>query len=784
MKKFNSNLPAVQETYRVGHSNIGQPGPTIDAEYEPQPAHLPLAHYLWILRRHGWKIAAFIAGVVLATLVVSLRLTPIYESTTTIDIDRQMPTGVLGQEALQNATNDADQFLATQVKLIQSDSVVRPVVDKYKLREVEKDALEEAIDKSATSLEAPVVLKNLKVTRPPNTYLLLVSYRSPNRQLAADVANEIALSYLAHTYKIRYKATASLSDFMERQLEELKAQMEKSSAALNQFERELNVINPEEKTSILSARLLQLNEEYTRAQADRVKKEAAYSSIKDGTLAAAQVSTQGEALKKLTENLNDAEEHFAEAKNHFGVNHPEYKKAQMKVQELESQIEATKRSIGQRIEIEYREAGNREGMLESAVKDTKAEFDRLNARSFEYQTLKREAESDKKLYEELVRKIKEAGINASFQNSSIRVADTARPGLKPVFPKTWLNLVLAFLFATLFGVGAAVLSDVLDNTIRDPDQVARLLNCDVIGSLPAVKDWRRRLSPIQATSGGAPLVNGAGINGVNGNGATGNGKNGHATHGTTSGATPGTGKTHGTTYEKASLAPVADQDQILSNYEEAIRTLRNSILLTDFDRQLKSVLLTSASPSEGKSTVAAHLAATHASQHKRTLLIDGDLRRPSVHRLYQVPNSVGLANVLLEQISWRDAVIRMDAPKGLDILPAGPSTRRASDLMGMGLAQLIEEATREYDLVVLDAPPLLGFAEPLQMATAVDGVIVVARAGDTSRKALGSVIATLARLRANLVGVVLNEVHRQVSAGYYYYYGHYSKYYGRAHDVR
>ncbi len=133
--------------------------------------------------------------------------------------------------------------------------------------------------------------------------------------------------------------------------------------------------------------------------------------------------------------------------------------------------------------------------------------------------------------------------------------------------------------------------------------------------------------------------------------------------------------------------------------------------------------------------------------------------------------------MLLQQISWRDAVIRMDNPKGLDILPAGPSTRRASDLMGMGLAELIEEAGRDYDLVVLDAPPLLGFAEPLQMATAVDGVVVVARAGDTSRKALGAVISTLLRLRANLVGVVLNEVHREVSAGYYYYYGHYSKYY-------
>ncbi len=741
-----NNTPVLPEYRAIASPNT----PVLDAEYEPQAAHVPLSHYLWILRRHGWKIAGFVVAVVLSTLIVSLRLTPIYESTTTVDVDRQMPTGVLGPEAMQNATNDADQFLATQVKLIQSDSVLRPVVDKYKLRDVEKDALEEAIDKSATSIEAPVVLKHLKVTRPPNTYLLLISYRSANRQLAADVANEIALSYLAHTYRIRYKATAGLSEFMERQLEELHAKMEKSSAALVQFERELNVINPEEKTNITSARLLQLNTEYTNAQADRVKKEAAYASVKDGTLAAAQVSTQGEALKKLTESLNDAEQKFAEAKNHFGINHPEFKKSQSRVQELQTEVAATRASIAQRVEIEFHESANREKMLEAAVQETKAEFDRLNSRSFEYQTLKREAEGDKKLYEELIRKIKEAGINASFQNSMIRVADPARPGLKPVFPITWLNVLLAFLFAAFFGVGAAVLNDVLDNTIRDPDQVARWMNTDVIGSLPAVKDWRRRLSPIHHAAGSV---------------------NGH---------TPKIGGPNALALVHVNGKAVADPaEQALSNYEEAIRTLRNSILLTDFERRLRSVLLTSASPSEGKSTVAAHLAATHASQHKRTLLIDGDLRRPSVHRLFQVPNTIGLSNVLMKELSWQDAVVTMDEPHGLHILPAGPSTRRASDLIGMGLAELIEEATREYDLVVLDAPPLLGFAEPLQMATAVDGVIVVARAGDTSRKALSSVITTLARLRANLVGVVLNEVHREVSAGYYYYYGHYSKYYGR-----
>jgi len=740
MKQLESNLPAVQPATPL----------IVDADYESAQAHVPLSHYLWILRRHGWKMLGFVALVLLSTVVVSLRLTPIYESTATIDIDRRMPTGVLGEESTQSVNNDADQFLATQVKLIQSDSVLRPVVDKFKLREVEPDALEEAVDTSDTSREAPVELKPLKVTRPPNTYILQISYRSQHRQLAADVANAIAQSYLAHSYEIRYKATASLSEFMERQLEELKAKMEKSSAALAQFERELNLINPEEKTSILTARLLELNSEYTKAEADRVRKEAAFNSVQNGSLAAAQASNQGEALKKLTEDLGEAQQKFAEGKTTYGANHPEYKKLQSRVTELEGQLDAARKNVGRRAEVEYYEAADRESQLANAVKGAKAEYDGLNARSFEYQTLKGGAESDKKLYEELVRRIREAGINASFQNSSIRVADPARPGLRPVFPKMWLNVLLAFLFATFFSVGAAVLSDVLDNTIRDPDQVVRLMNADVIGSLPAVKDWRRHLNPISATgiAGTAPprqLMNG--------------------------------------NLDSGGLAPAGVKggettDQELSTYEEAIRTLRNSILLTDFDRRLRSILLTSASPSEGKSTVAAHLAATHANQHKRTLLIDGDLRRPSVHRLYQVPNSVGLSNVLLQQISWRDAVIRMQTPANLDILPAGPSTRRASDLIGMGLAELIDEATRDYDLVVLDAPPLLGFAEPLQMATAVDGVIVVARAGDTSRKALSTVVATLARLRANLVGVVLNEVHHKVSSGYYYYYyNRYHKYY-------
>src|SRR5450759_171293 len=297
----------------------------ISRDGDPQAPGVPVSHYIWLVRRHRWRILLFVTACVAATVIVSSRMTPVYEATATVDIDREVPTGIVGQESRRNGLSDSDQFLATQISLIESDSVLRPVADQYNLREVERDAGEEDAGDTSRSHDAPVVLKQLKVARPPNTYLLKISYRSTEPALAAQVANAVAQSYLERTYDIRFRSSASLSSFMEKQLEELKAKMERSSAALAQFERELNVINPEEKTSILSARLLLLNTEYTNAQTDRLRKESAWKSVQSGTLESAQVSTQGENLKTLSAKLDEARQKFAETRTHFGPNHPEYR---------------------------------------------------------------------------------------------------------------------------------------------------------------------------------------------------------------------------------------------------------------------------------------------------------------------------------------------------------------------------------------------------------------------------------------------------------------------------
>jgi polysaccharide biosynthesis transport protein len=706
---------------------------------EHESGAMPLSHYLWIIRRQSWKILMFVAGCMVATYIVSARLQPIYEGTATINITGQSETGVIGDEAKSSpsSSQESDQYLATQVKLIQSDAVLRPVARQFGLLDKENQLGGLTPAQAKLKEASPTVLKRLKVIRPPNTFLIRIAYRSPDRNLAADAANAIARSYLSHIYRIQIDSSTSAANFMEKHLDELKAKMERSGQALAQFERELNVVNPEQKTSIISARLLQLNTEYTNAQADRVKKEAIYNATKSGDLAAAQISGQGGDLDRLQDKINDAQERFAAIKASKGLNHPEYIRARSELDELLTQYQRVRSEINRRIEVDYQQALNREQILQKAVSETKAEFDQINSRSFDYQRLKDEADADKKLYEELVTKIREAGINAGFESRNIAIADEARPSSFPVFPNTMLNLLVAALLAAFLGITTVILMDTLDITVRDPELVSRLFQTDLIGTIPLVRDAKSLLPSASDTVASSEAI------------------------ASTTGAS-------------------ALKERALSGYEEAIRMVRNSILLADFDRHLRSILFTSATPGEGKTTTALHFALSHAAQGKKTLLIDADLRRPTLHRKLGISRTTGLSNVLTGECTWREALAEIAQNPNLDFLPSGPPSRRAADLVGPGVADVLEEASREYDLIIIDAPPLLGFAELMQLAITADGVVVVALAGETDRKAIASVVQILRQLRANVLGLVLNRASKENTGGYYYYqyssYG-YSKYY-------
>jgi capsular exopolysaccharide synthesis family protein len=334
-----------------------------------------------------------------------------------------------------------------------------------------------------------------------------------------------------------------------------------------------------------------------------------------------------------------------------------------------------------------------------------------------------------------MRKIHESGINSTFQNSSIRLADVARPELKPVFPDIRLNALLALLFATLIGVGAAVLLDVMDNTVRDPEMIQRELKIEVLGSLPIVKSWRGKVLPVSN----------------NGNGSKGAG---------------------------TALAKAGSNNGQRAAFEEAVRTLRESVLLSDLDHRPRSLLITSATPREGKTTCAVYLALANSQQKRKTLLIDADLRRPGVHMYFGLHNQEGLRDAVTAGVDWHTLLQQNEDHPDLDILVAGKSSLQAAYRVGKVIEKIVAEAVAVYDLVIIDSPPLLGFAEPLQMAAVADGVVMLTHAGQTNRNAVRNALATLRRLKANVVGLVLNEVRQDMSERYYYY-GYYGKYYSK-----
>ena len=672
--------------------------------------------------RHWWKLLLFVTVCVLGTAIVSSRMTPVYESAATIDIDPRVPSRILGTEAAEYPASDVDQLLATQVSLIQSDAVVRPVVERFAPRLAALESKQRTREAYELPGESPAELSAMRVRRLPNTYLLQISYRSSDPNLAADVANAVANSFISRTYETRYRAAENLSGFMEKQLQELKSKMERSNAALVRFQRDLNVLNPEEKTNILQARLLQLNAEYTKAQAARVEKETAFRSTRGGSLESVQASAQGEILRRLAQRLDEAEEEFAMVKVHYGVNHPKYRRASAQIAQLHSQLEAARQNVARSVEIEYQEAAGREEMLKSSVAQAKAEMDAINARSFEYESLKREADADKKLYDELTIRIKEAGINAGFQNSAIRLADFARPASHPVSPKPLLNAFLALVLSTLLAAGACMTAGSVDDRVREPQQ-ASALGVEVLGTLPVVRSWQRS-KPTGLADGRLSL---------------------------------------------AVIPKDADPVAIISanrtpdaaDFDEAIRVLQNSIFLSRRDKPLRSIMVSSPFPKEGKTTIAAHFAIVNAQQKRRTLLIDADLRRPAVGNLVRLRPGAGIAHALLNGRHWRDQITRETGIPDLDVLGAGTPSFIAANLIGQHLHELLEDVREEYSLIVVDAPPMLGFHEPLQMATAVDGVLLVAQAGGTNMETLGSAMAVLKRVHANVIGMVLNKVDRR-----------------------
>jgi succinoglycan biosynthesis transport protein ExoP len=720
---------------------------------------LPLRHYAWLLRRGIWKIVVAVLVSTALALLYCVSVTPVYEATSRITIDPRLPSAVVGQDSEPADASDVDQVINTEMQIVQSDAVLRPVAEQFKLLATNGGAdagsvrppyharfrsAIEALKRFArhdtaqeAAADAPIVLSDLIVTHPPNSLLIDISYRSADPHKAALVANAVAQSYITFTMETRAQSSMVLSAFMEKQIDELKRNMDDSSLALAGYEQKLGVINPDEKTSILAAHILQLQNESTEAQNDRILKETEYRALQGSTptsssAAALDISQQSAQLMQQEGLMREAEEKLAVARTTYGPNYPEYKRAANDLAAVTTQYQQMRSEASNRIQVAYQEALNREALLRESLAAAKNESDRLNATSAQYEELKREAEANRNLYDELFRRIKEAGVNAGFQGSSIRFANEARPPLLPVLPERRMIISAAFVISLLGSLLVLVVTDMIDNTLRDPEQARRLTGYNVMGILPRVKCFPARRQTVALECAGDNRTPEPPPN------------------------------------RRGSLNRNFLESQDL--YCESISILLRSILQNR--PAPRSLLITSAGPGDGKSSCAAHLALAHANLGKRTLLIDADLRIPYQHTFFHLSNDTGLAKSIASNLPLESIRQRVDGFPLFDVVVAGPSMRRYFTHVGDRVAELLQQAANEYDLVIIDSPPVVGLSEPVDIACAADGVLIVGHATRTTRQAIAEVDATLRRVHANVIGVVLNHVRLDMTQCY----SHYSTY--------
>jgi polysaccharide biosynthesis transport protein len=676
---------------------------------DPAESQRPLTFYAGILRRHFLTIT-LLSIVLTALVVLGCSLLPaISTGSAVIAIDRQASPETVGDNRLLS-TGD-DQFMATQQSLLQADTILRPVAERYDLLRREHQFRHYLFwyytpEKQRAIRNAPIVLKHLKIEREPNTYLLTITYRDQQPQLAADVANGIADSYLRNIFDTRVKEAGRLTSSMEQQLIDLKDKMQSTHGALMVYQRNLDTADPEQKTSVLVARLQALNTESSAAEADRIAKEAVYREARDGTLPEVEVSGQSSDLTKDVEKLQVAKANLALVGATFGDQHPEYKKAAAQVEQARLALDESRGNVATRIGVDYRQTLVRERMLSEAVRETKQQVDDLTSQSFDYLQLKHEAEAAEKVYEDLFAKIKQSGINSELQNNIVRLADSARPAAKPIFPN-WLTIVGLSMAFFVFAFSAYVIwAELTDVTAKEPEVVEAALGVPVVCSLPKVSDMQLRL----ALGPDGMRIAGSRWRGLQG-----------------------------------------------GFFDEGVRHLRGYLMLSEQANAPKSVLITSALPGEGKSTLALSLAMAHAEQGKRTLLIDADLRQPAIERLVRLDPDAGLAEVLAHRSHWSSATRSVPGRPNLSVLGSGLPLPLALALIGPQMRGILNQAILDFDLVVLDSPPLLGCAETLELAAAADLAVLAVRSGQTPMKSLAAAVETLRRVNVPIAGIVLNE---------------------------
>jgi succinoglycan biosynthesis transport protein ExoP len=692
--------------------------------------------------------------------IASLKMTPVYDANGTIEINK--PDSSLNFQ--NSATFSLDYYdpteLETELKILQSDLLALQVIRELNLDRRPEFSGQAPPPPSSNLDLAPDPLQtdpsraaamvggfkgNLRVALSPNTRIIEVHYRSSDPQMAAAVVNTLMKTYVENNFKARFESTMQASDWLGKQLVDLQMKVETSQEKLVRYQKEHDILGVDEKSNITMTKLDELNKQLTSAESERMEKEALYRLVESGdpdaitssaggldAAGGSQSQSDSQLLESLLAKRADLKIQTADLSTQFGPSYPKLGQLNNQLKEIDAQVQAEMKQIAGKIRGQYTTALQRENMLHDALEQQKQEANKLNESAIEYNLLKRDVETNRTLYEGLLEKLKEAGVSAGLKSNNFRIVDSARPPTGPVEPNIPRNLAFAVVLGLTSGIGLAFLLEALDNTVRTTEQAHLISGLASLGMIPlGSRSAREGLNPkrlVIATSNEAVEL----------------------------------------------VTQVRPQSQMAESY----RALRTSLLLSNLGAPPKVIMVTSALPQEGKTTTSINCAVVLAQKGVRVLLIDADLRRPSIHKTLGMGPHSGLSNVLTGSATLEQAITRTAVLPNLFVMTAGtPPPNPAELLASANMRDVLAQLREEYDHIVIDTPPSLSVTDAVVLSPRADAVVLVIRSGQTSKQALRRSRDLLTQVNAKVVGVLLNAVDLR-SPDYYYYYEYQGKYAG------
>jgi succinoglycan biosynthesis transport protein ExoP len=714
-----------------------------------------LREYMRVLIKRKWLVISCIVGIFVVVAIASLRQTPVYEAIGQIVVNKADSNLISFKDSMPVVDYYDPTDLDTEVRVLQSDLLALQVIRQLNLDKrpefgghgdqkqpnLVADPLQSDSGRVSSLLAA--FKGNLRAALIPNTRIIEIHFTSTDPQLAASVVNTLAATYVEQNFKTKFESTMQASDWLSKQLVDLQMKVETSQEKLVRYQKEHEILGNDEKQNITTEKLDEINRELTTAESDRMGKEALYRQTQSNDPEVVRAAIIADAagggggshlLDGLREQQAALKIQIAELSTQFGPSYPRINQLNNQIKEVDHQLQSEIDKSVDHLRGQYQAALQRENMLRDAFEKQKQEANKLNESAIEYTLLKRDVESNRTLYEGLLEKLKEAGVTAGLRSNNFRITNPARTPQSPIEPNIPRNLSFALVLGIISGVGLAFLLENMDNTVRTPEQAQALAALPSLGMIPL----------------------------------------GSKT------------SSHGSSASRLALTSSKEAVEMVtqvrpqSQMAESYRALRTSLLLSNLGSPPKVILVTSARPQEGKSTTSINTAVVLAQKGVRVLLLDADLRRPSVHKTLGMGPRSGLSNVLTGSATIQQTITASPVLANLYILSAGtPPPNPAELLASSNMKELIEELRKQFDHIVIDTPPTLSVTDAVVLSPRADATILVIRCGQTTKQALRRARDILMQVNAHVAGVLLNAVDL-TSPDYYYYYeyqGKYSHYY-------